>query len=106
MAGLSDPAQRAGLSLREMIPTKRNASPEWEVSLHGTVIGWVRQESVGRSSRPFFRAIGIHQPSGELVNLELSTDREERVETVCQFWLDPLTSKQHLPSRLQARTGT
>lgn len=98
--------QRAGLTIRETVRTKRNASPEWEVSLHGVVIGWVRQESVGRSSRPFYRATGIHQPSGESVNLELSTDREERVETLCQFWLDPLTPKQHLPSRLQDRTWT
>ncbi len=99
------PVERAGLALREMVPAKRDALPEWEVSLHGTVIGWVKEERVGRSTRPFFRATGIHHASGERVNLELSTDRAERVETICQFWVDPLTSEQHLPWHLKKHIG-
>ena len=91
------------LSVREMLPSSRHAQPEFEVSFDGRVIGYVRSRRY--RSITFYEGIGVHNVTGEQVGLELSTDREERVQTVLKFWLDPTSCKQHLPWRLRKLHG-
>ena len=81
---------------REMTPSKRNALPEWEVKLDGKIIGYIRQEHLRGSSRPFYDAVGL-LPSGEQVRLELSTDFNERIRVLEAFHRNPLSARQHLP---------
>lgn len=78
--------------VRLMIPVRRNDPPEWEISLDGHVIGWVRQWRPSTSSRPFYRAIGIDPDTGQRVNLENSADRDERIQTVHDFHDHPEAS--------------
>ena len=85
-------------TVRKMLPSKRNDRPEFEISLDGVVIGWLKEHPYRGDS--FWGAIGIHRPTGERVDLELSKDFEGRVETLVTFWNDPMSSKQHLPQRL------
>lgn len=99
------PPSRQGLSLRLLLPSTRHSLPVWEISLDGRVIGTVEQLNVGRSTKAFYRAIGIHNQTGERVSLELSTDYDERVEAVHRFWLDPLSCAQHLPWSLRRHQG-
>jgi len=92
-----------GLYVREMLPATRHALPEWEVSFDRQVIGYVR--SRGYRAITFYEAIGVHNVTGEQISLESSTDREERVQVVLRFWLDPTACKQHLPWRLRKLHG-
>ncbi|CAN5317384.1 hypothetical protein BH09ACT5_BH09ACT5_01290 [soil metagenome] len=91
------------LNVREMPPDRRHAQPRWEVTVDRQVIGWVQRSQ--RRSVIFFEAIAVHPTTGEHVGLELSTDRDERVEVIRRFWFDPLTSKQHLPRHLRLLHG-
>jgi hypothetical protein len=81
-----------GILIRPMIPARRNDLPEWEISLDHQVIGWVREWHASTSSRPFYRAIGIDPDNGNRVNLENSSDRDERVQAVQAFHDYPDTS--------------
>lgn len=72
-----------------MIPKRRGDRPEWEVSRDGRIVGWVAEHTIGRSSAVFYRAIAVHPDTGELVNLENSTDRGERVARIEDFLDDP-----------------
>lgn len=74
--------------VREMIRTRRSEMPRWEVSQDGHVIGWVEAHRIGNASATFYKAWGIG-PSGEVVNLENSTDRDERVRVVVAFHENP-----------------
>jgi hypothetical protein len=85
---------------RLMLPSKRNASPEWEVKLDGTVIGYVHEKKLGGASRPFYEAVGI-LPNGEQQRLELSNDFDERVALIAAFHRDPLVARQHLPRHVR-----
>lgn len=71
-----------------MIRTRRSEMPRWEASGDGRVIGWVKAHWIGHASATFYKAYGI-DPSGEVVNLENSTDRDERVRVVVGFNEDP-----------------
>lgn len=75
-----------------MIPSRRNALPEWEISLDQHVIGWVQEWRPSTSSRPFYRAIGIDPDTGKRVNLESSTGFDERILTVREFHDHPEAS--------------
>ena len=79
-----------------MLPSKRNALPEWEVKLDGKVIGWVHEKHIGKSSRPFYEAIVIH-PNGRHFSLENSTDFEDRLNVVSDFQVRPFRYNHHLP---------
>ncbi len=74
--------------VREMLRSKRDEMPQWEVSNDGRVVGWVRSLRIGHSSVTFYEAIGI-DPSGERVSLECSGDRDERILVVVAFGEDP-----------------
>jgi hypothetical protein len=86
-----------------MRPATRHSLPEWEVSFDRQVIGYVRERH--HKSIIFYEAIGIHPTTGDRVSLELSTEREERIEVVLGFWRDPTSCKQHLPSPLKVLHG-
>ena len=92
-----------GLYVRELLPSTRHAQPEWEVSFDRQVIGYVRSRR--HRAITFYEAIGIHNLTGEQVGLGVNTDREERVQVVLRFWLDPTSCKQHLPWRLRKLHG-
>lgn len=77
-----------GVTVREMIRTRRNEDQRWEVSVDGRVVGWVRAHKIGRSSSTFYEAKGI-DPSGRVIDLENSTDRDERIRVVVAFHDDP-----------------
>lgn len=86
------------MQIRRMLPSTRRGSerPRWEVSVEGTVIGWIDENMIGRSSVVFYFATGIHPENGREYRLENSTDFHERVEVLRQFHLDPMSSRQHL----------
>ena len=77
------------VDLRLMIPKRRGDRPGWEVRRGEKVVGWVVEHTIGRSSAVFYRATAVHPDTGELVNLENSTDREERVARIEGFLDDP-----------------
>jgi hypothetical protein len=77
------------VDLRLMIPKRRDDRPQWEVRRDEKVVGWVVEHTIGRSSAVFYRATAVHPDTGELVNLENSTDREERVARIEDFLDDP-----------------
>jgi hypothetical protein len=74
--------------VREMIRTRRDEMPRWEVSVDGCVVGWVRAHRIGRGFTTFYEAMGI-DPEGDHIDLENSTDRDERVRIVVAFHEDP-----------------
>jgi hypothetical protein len=85
-----------------MIPARGERWPVWELSLDGEVIGWVSERHVRGAVNAFYRAVGIHRATGRKIDLELSTDRADRIEAVRRFWLDPMSAPQHLPFELRA----
>ncbi len=74
----------------------------WEVFFNGEAIGLIQPKKLGRTSYPFYQAIGYFPGTGEHVNLELSTDLEERCQVLLEFQRSPQSSV-HLPSRLKSR---
>lgn len=90
-----------GLSVHLSLPKFRHSLPEWEVRFGGRLIGLVRERKLQNTAHPFFEAVGIHPTTGEQVRLELSTDRDERIDIVRRFWLDPTEFPQHLTRQLR-----
>jgi len=76
------------VAVREMHRTRMFDHPQWEISVVGRVVGWVRVHKIARSSVMFYEATGI-DPDGNHVILESSGDREQRIETVVAFDRDP-----------------
>lgn len=90
------------VTIREMLPERRNSLPRWEVTTDdGTVIGWIQTVALRGAKNRFYRAIAVHQSVGDHVNLELSADWEERVSVIEMFWGDPTSASQHLPQHLR-----
>lgn len=81
---------------RLMVPATRTALSRWEISIDGEVIGWVQEQKIGRSSVMFFKATGVHPETGREVNLENSTDRDERVRTIVDFHEHPEKYGRHV----------
>lgn len=80
--------------------------PRWEVSYGSEavgwrVIGWIDQRNLGRTRSPFYFAIGIHPETGKRHRLEGSSNLDDRVNTVADFHIDPMTSGQHLGAEIQ-----
>jgi hypothetical protein len=73
------------MRVRLVSPERRTSLPKWEISLGATVIGWVEGVKIGHSSVPFYRALGVHPTTGKVVNLENSSDRDERIRAVRVF---------------------
>jgi hypothetical protein len=94
-----------GLFVRLALPESRHSLPEWEVRLGGRLIGLVCERQLHNTAHPFFEAVGIHPITGEKVRLELSTDRNERIDAVRRFWIDPTTFPQHLSRQLREVHG-
>jgi hypothetical protein len=84
------------MDVRLMNPLRRTSLPRWEISLDGLVIGWVEQVKIGHSSVLFFRALGVHPTTGRVVNLENSSDRDERIRVVRTFHSYPEEFEQHV----------
>ncbi|MFT4217440.1 MAG: hypothetical protein QM619_09705 [Micropruina sp.] len=75
--------------------------PKWEVSYGSetqgwTVIGWIEEELLGRGRTRFYFAVGIHPETGKHYRLEGHPNFDNRVNTVADFHIDPMTSSQHL----------
>ncbi|MCU1580027.1 MAG: hypothetical protein JWP19_2231 [Rhodoglobus sp.] len=84
------------VEVRLMLPTKRFDAPEWEIKVDGKVVGWVAETHIGRKSRVlFYEAHALHPETGMLFSLNLSTDREERVQAVLAFHANPVGHRGH-----------
>lgn len=73
--------------------------PKWEVSYGSedqgwTVIGWIEEKLLGRSHSRLYFAVGIHPKTGEHYRLEDHPSFDDRVNTVADFHIDPMTSSQ------------
>jgi hypothetical protein len=78
-----------GPKVRKMMPRRERDLPEWEVSIDGSVVGWIRQHKIGRAISTFYNATAIYPPTGQLVNLENSIDFDERLAVIVAFVEDP-----------------
>jgi hypothetical protein len=87
---------RAPMEVRLMIPASRLALPRWEVSVDGEVVGWIQESKIGRSTVTFYKALGVHPETGRHVNLENSTDLDERVRVLLDFHENPERFKRHV----------
>ena len=103
MSSATPRAQSSVVSVRRIpaIKTSKSNPPIWEVSYgsedHGwQIIGWIEQRSLGRGHTTFYFAIGIHPLTGRHYRLEGTTDFDERVNTIADFHIDPMTCRQHL----------
>jgi hypothetical protein len=93
---------------RLMSSVSRREPPKWEISLGGQTIGWIRQHQIGRTGRPFFNAVGIFPGSEHHIDLQSSTDHEERLRVLVKFHRDPMAARQHLgtlPLDVQMKLG-
>lgn len=78
------------------VTRRRNEGPRWEVRAEGQVIGWVEARYLGKGHTLFYFATGIHPTTGREYRLEGSTNFDERVNVVADFYRDPMTQRQHL----------
>jgi hypothetical protein len=81
---------------RLTVPIGRTSLPRWEYTLHGVVVGWVEEVRIGRSTRRFYRGIGVHPATGRHVVLEVSADRAERVRVLADFHEHPGAYARHI----------
>lgn len=88
------------VAVRQVPRVFRSDKPGWEILLDGEAIGQIRQTRIGRSSAPFYEAIGYFPGTGEHVGLELSTSFSDRCAVLITFHDDP-DSSVHLPRRLR-----
>jgi len=78
------------MAVRLMTPASRTALPRWEVSTPAAgVIGWIQESKIGRSSRRFFHAYGVHPATGKTANLENYADLERAVAVLEDFHQHP-----------------
>jgi hypothetical protein len=77
---------------------------EWEVTDEaGQVVGWIEEHHIPTASRPFYMLRAIHPGTGEIIPLELSTDRDERLEKLAAFRSNPDPFHMHYPSGSKAK---
>ncbi len=83
---------------------RRHDPPSWEISdAAGVVVGQLDEVHLPTAGRPFYRLIGRHPRTGELIDLQLSTDRDERLRVLADFLDDPTRHAQHFPTGTRAR---
>lgn len=75
--------------------------PRWEVCYGSeatgwAVISWIEQQSLRGASRRFCVATGVHPATGKLYRLEDNADFDDRVHVIADFYIDLMTSRQHL----------
>ena len=73
----------------------------WEVRFEGEAIGLIRPTWIGRTSYPFYEAIGFFPGTGEPVSLELSPDLDGRCRGLLDLQRSPQSSV-HLPRHLKS----
>lgn len=78
---------------------RRHDPPSWEVTdASGAVVGWVEERHLGSGAKTFYALTGVHPATGERIELQLSTDREERIQKLQDFLSDPDSCWMHFPS--------
>jgi hypothetical protein len=90
----------------ELLPPRsrrRRERPRWRVrDDDGALLGYVEEVQLRGARNLFYSAVAPHPVSGREVNLQLSTDPDERVEVLVRFRRDPGAFEQHLgPSGLR-----
>lgn len=89
--------------LRLRHPSRRAELPSWSVWLDGEQIGQIGQKAISGSRSPFFEALAMFPGSGELVSLELDTDRDKQASKLVAFRFDPTQFARHLSDAQRAR---
>ncbi|MCU1524840.1 MAG: hypothetical protein JWO18_1734 [Microbacteriaceae bacterium] len=75
--------------LRQLAPATRFELPVWELTHDGQVIGWVCEKVIAHCTSHFFHSIGIDPDTDRVIDLEMSTDFDERVLSVRAFHIHP-----------------
>lgn len=75
--------------------------PRWEVTYGReatgwVVIGWLDEHHPRDARHPIYIAYAIHPGNHKVYRLEGNTNFDERVNTIADFHLNPMTSPQHL----------
>jgi hypothetical protein len=65
-------------------------------------VGWIEEHHIPTAGRPFYALTGLHPVTGERIPLELSADRDERLQTLASFLAEPDRHAQHFPSMSRA----
>jgi hypothetical protein len=94
------------INVRKMLPARRNELPVFEISLDGDVIGLVAQTALRGAVNVFYRAWGIYPETTRRIDLQLSIDRDQQIETVRRFHENPQEFERHLPRDLKQSLGT
>jgi hypothetical protein len=101
---LGMPTTEASVTARRLPatdPRRIGEDSQWEVS-YGCeatgwrIIGWVEERRLRGAHSPVYFATAVHPGTGKHYQLEGNTDFDERVNTVADFHLNPMTSRQHL----------
>jgi hypothetical protein len=84
-----------------MLPrSRRDHSVVFEVTTDdGKVAGYVEEWRTRGASATFYRATGLHPETGKECRLESSTNLDERVATVLDFYTDPERYAHHWAHR-------
>jgi len=77
------------VTLRALPSHRQQDRPVWEVSIDGRVIGWLREQMIGKSSVVFISAMGVYKLTGQRVDLQNSSDFRRSLEKLIQFDQDP-----------------
>lgn len=77
------------------VPAPRGILNRWEVWQNGQRLGAIEEKKLTGARLPFYEAYVPHPRTGELISLELSTDRDERVGVVVRFSTHPEEYRQH-----------
>lgn len=80
-----------GLTMEQLPPKRRHdLHRAYLVRFEGRRIGLIESTHIGRSSSLFFHAYVLIEDRE--VNIELSTDLEERAEAILAAWRDPASN--------------
>jgi len=77
------------VTLRVMVPKRRQDRPVWEISIDGRTIGWLAEHQVGRSTVTFYNATGIYRQDGRTVDLQNDSNFRHQLEMLIEFDQDP-----------------
>ena len=83
---------------------RRHDPPCWDVlEPSGAVVGRLEEVHLPTAGRPFYRLLGLHPGTDELIDLQLSADRDERLRVLASFRADPDKHAQHFLTGTRAR---
>jgi hypothetical protein len=85
------------VSVRPLPPAtlRHDEGPRWEIQASGQVIGWIETHPNSAGLNVTYLATGIHPLTGRPYRLDDSTDFDERVNAVADFYRDPRTQRWH-----------